>query len=388
MKKKVLFRGPALTQSGYGVHSRQILSWLIENSDIDLYVQVLPWGNTPWYTNPDAQNGLIGKIMSLTKPVDGIKFDVTFQLQLPNEWDPSLGNYNVGITAAVETDKCNPQWAECCNKMTEVITPSAHAKASLGNLQNIKVIPEAYSNSINEISENPEDIIELKTKFNFLVFGQLTGDNPYNDRKNTFLTLKWMFETFQDDDDVGIVLKTNAGSNSLIDRNNVTDIIKSVVRDTRKGPFPKVYLLHGDMSDLEIAKLYKQKNIKSLVSLTRGEGFGLPILEAAASDLPIITTDWSGHTEFLKLGKYIPVYYTLEKIHKSRVDNKIFMEDARWANASEQDFKKKVLKFRNKEEVPTQWAKALGETIRKEYSSDAINQKYNKEFNDLLRTQL
>ena len=36
---------------------------------------------------------------------------------------------------------------------------------------------------------------------NFLVFGQLTGNNAFTDRKNTFFTLKWLLEEFSDDSD-------------------------------------------------------------------------------------------------------------------------------------------------------------------------------------------
>jgi len=105
--KTVLLRAPVLTQSGYGVHSRQIARWLLSKPDIDVRFHALPWGTTPWHVNPDSENGLIGKIMH--KTVDGnFHADVSLQLQLPNEWSTSVGKYNVGITAGVETDKCNP----------------------------------------------------------------------------------------------------------------------------------------------------------------------------------------------------------------------------------------------------------------------------------------
>lgn len=392
MKKKVLFRGPALTQSGYGVHSRQVISWLLSRDDIELYIQVLPWGGTPWYTNPSALNGLIGQIMERTKPFNS-KFDVTFQLQLPNEWDPKLGEINIGITAGVETDMCNPQWAEACGAMTTIVVPSEHTKRSLTSNQTILtpilVIPEAFPDSVfNARNNNLSLDLGVKTSFNFLMFGQLTGNNQLNDRKNTFLTLKWLFEAFKDDEDVGIILKTNAGTNSKIDRNNVTDIIRSVINETRQSAFPKVYLLHGDMSDDEVSQLYRRNDVKALVTLTRGEGFGLPILEAAASDLPVIATSWSAHTEFLNKGKYIPVYYTLENVHESRIDNKIFMKGSRWANASESDFKKKVTKFRNSSTIPKEWAIELGSKIRDEYSLEKISKLYENTFNQILKANV
>jgi hypothetical protein len=66
---------------------------------------------TPWMINPDMEDGLIGEIMKRTAPINE-KFDVSVQLQLPNEWDPSLAKVNIGLSAFVETDKCNPQWLD------------------------------------------------------------------------------------------------------------------------------------------------------------------------------------------------------------------------------------------------------------------------------------
>ena len=82
MKKKVILRAPLLTQSGYGVHSRQIATWLFARPDLDVKVQLLPWGDTPWILR--KSDPLIETIMQRSVPIEG-QADVTFQLQLPNE---------------------------------------------------------------------------------------------------------------------------------------------------------------------------------------------------------------------------------------------------------------------------------------------------------------
>ena len=46
--KKVLLRGPLLSNSGYGVHSRQVFEFLNSRKDIDLKCDITPWGNTSW----------------------------------------------------------------------------------------------------------------------------------------------------------------------------------------------------------------------------------------------------------------------------------------------------------------------------------------------------
>jgi glycosyltransferase involved in cell wall biosynthesis len=390
--KKVIVRGPALTQSGYGVHCRQIASWLLARKDVDVKFQALPWGDTPWILDKDSHSGLIDKIATNTVELSADKkYDVSFQLQLPNEWDSSIASYNVGVTAAVETDRCNPAWVTACNKMDLVIVPSNHAAEVLRNSGTLTtrliVVPESFSDPIAE--EPSEKILErmprFSTGFNFLIFGQITGDNPLNDRKNIFFTIKWLCEAFKDDKDVGIVIKTNMGRNTHIDKKRTKQLLQALTKECRRGDFPKIHLIHGDMQDEDVAALYRHEQVKALVTLTRGEGYGLPILEAAASGLPVIATGWSGHTDFLESGKYISVSYNLREIHGSRVDDRIFVRGSKWAEVVEEDFKKKVVKFKNNTSIPQQWAKELSTSIKQKYSSEAIRKLYDDVCDEVLR---
>jgi glycosyltransferase involved in cell wall biosynthesis len=398
--KKVVFRAPVLTQSGYGVHSRQLARWLLERDrqkKISLRVQVVPWGNTPWIVDSNACDGLAGEMMQRTISQKGetdaatgkpIEYDVSFQLILPNEWDPKLAKFNVGVTAGVETDHCNPQWIDAINAMDLVIVPSQHVKQTFVNSGNVTkkivVVPEAFADACAKQTDQLPDVGDFNTPFNFLVFGQITGNNPHNDRKNLFYTLKWLCETFKDDSNVGVVMKTNAGRNTKIDRQFVTNMFKQLLTEVRSGPNPRLYIMHGDMSDEEVAALYRHQKIKALVAITRGEGYGLPILEAAASGLPIIATPWSGHVDFLSHGKFIKVNYQLTDIHPSRIDNKIFVKGARWANPSEEDFKRRVQKFRTNNDVPREWAAALKEKIIEKYSFAAISNAYDEALDGVL----
>ncbi|MAF25524.1 hypothetical protein CL634_08135 [bacterium] len=389
MKKRVLIRGPLLSISGYGTHARQIYRWLENCDNLEISVQLLPWGVTPWMINPDLQDGLIGRIMTKTGPIDSNqKFDLSFQIQLPNEWDPNLAFYNVGISAFVETNRHNPSWLECCNKMSHVIVPSQHIANCIKNTGNIitplSVVPESFYDCLLEEKPAQQIDLNLSTDFNFLIFGQITGTNPWTDRKNTFFAIKWLCEMFANEPSVGIVIKTNHGTNSRIDKRFTRNMLNRLLSEVRPGLYPKVYLLHGHMSEQEMFSVYSNSKIKALVAPTRGEGFGLPILEASVAGLPVIATNWSGHTDFMNKGKYIKLDYDLNEIHPSKVDNHIFMQGAKWAEVKEKDFKQKIIKFREKSKIPIQWAKDLANELKKSHSQTEIEKIYHKIFGDRL----
>ena len=375
--KSVILRAPVLSQSGYGVHARQIFRWL-ESKNFRVHCQVVNCGNTPWYVDPDALDGMIGRIMASTNAIPA-RADISVQLQLPDEWDPSIAGINIGMSAFVETDICSPAWIDSVNKMTAVIVPSEFTrsvilKSSITNpvRTRIDVVPESFPDALVKPSKVD---LQLETQFNFLIVSQMTSQNQAEDRKNIFNTIKWLAEEFRGDKDVGIIVKTNSGRSTTIDKSITKSALQAFVQPINSRA--KIYMLHGDMRETEMAGLYRHPSVKALISLTRGEGFGLPLLEAAASGLPVVATSWSAHTEFLGK-KYIPVDYQLVPIPQSRVDGRIFVQGSKWADPSESDFKRRIRKFRTSPDVPREWAAELMETVRKSYGWPAVSEKYDK----------
>jgi hypothetical protein len=68
-----------------------------------------------------------------------------------------------------------------------------------------------------------------------------------------------------------------------------------------------------------------------MVSLTKGEGFGRPLLEFSLIKKPIITTGWSAHTEFLDSNFIVSLKGELKPIHPSAVNDWIIAE-SQWFN--------------------------------------------------------
>ena len=99
------------------------------------------------------------------------------------------------------------------------------------------------------------------------------------------------------------------------------------------------------------------------------------MLEAAACGLPIIATNYSAYTEFLD-DNFIKVDYKLENIPKSKVDNKIFSQNAMWSIYDNRSLHMNVLKYFNNVNLYNKISKDLQVIIRNNFNKESILKKY------------
>ena len=127
-RPKLVFCGPVSTMSGYGSHARDLVSSLIEMDKFDIKIISLNWGETPMNAL-NSENKTDKEILDRILPNNQLDSqpDVWMHCTIPNEFQ-TVGKYNIGITAGIETDACSPEWIDGCNKMDLVIVPSKHAK--------------------------------------------------------------------------------------------------------------------------------------------------------------------------------------------------------------------------------------------------------------------
>jgi hypothetical protein len=121
-----------------------------------------------------------------------------------------------------------------------------------------------------------------------------------------------------------------------------------------------------------------------LLSLSHGEGFGLPIFEAAGYGLPVITTEWSGPTDFMycpnKEGKVKPhfakVTYSLQPVQQEAVWNGVVEKDTMWAFPAALSAKEQMREvYKNWDRFRGQ-AKRLAAHIEKEFEESKINEMF------------
>ena len=124
-------------------------------------------------------------------------------------------------------------------------------------------------------------------------------------------------------------MKTSGATFSVIDREEILSKIRDI-RKTVYGDLPNIYVLHGDFTDDEMNQLYNHPKVKAHISLTHGEGFGRPLLEASLSEKPVIAPNWSGHTDFLHKNLAVLLSGELQNVEKGSVPDEFFMDGAQW----------------------------------------------------------
>ncbi len=354
MKKKILLKGPLLTRSGYGEQARFALRSLRSREDLfDVFIQPLQWGKTSWTTEMDEERLWIDQTIEKTIGYiqQGGQFDISLQVTIPNEFE-KLAPINVGYTAGIETTKIAHQWIQKANEMTKVIVVSSHSKQVFENTeyqaQNTQTgeqvtlrttTPvESVGYPVKAFEELPQIELDVSTPINFLTVAQ------FGPRKNLQNTIKWFIEEFRSDD-VGLVLKSNIAKNCLMDRKQLFNDLTNFLRQMGERQC-KVYLLHGDMTDAEMHSLYNNEKIDALVSLPHGEGFGLPLFEAAYSGLPVVTVGWSGQLDFLvddeSQEQFYNVAFDLQPVQKEVHWEGVIVPDSMWAYARESSAKQQM----------------------------------------------
>ena len=155
---------------------------------------------------------------------------------------------------------------------------------------------------------------------------------------------------------------------------NLRHIIKSFSTPETKC---KVYLLHGDLTEGQVQSLYTNPKIKCLINLSHGEGFGLPLFDAACHGLPIITSGWSGHCDFLyalanngkKKAMFADVNYDIKPVQKHAVWDGVVQKDSMWCFPHEGHYKIRLRQVRKNYDKWLKKSKILQEWVLKEFES-------------------
>ncbi len=349
-KNSCVIYAPVETMSGYGARSRDVVRAIIEIKQEEWDIKILPckWGNTPMNfidSNPEWEF-----LRDHFIPQLDYQPDIMIWITIPSEFR-RVGKYNIGITAGIESTLAPADWIEGCNQVDLVLGSSKHSIEVLKNSK-FEKRDKNTNQMVGEISwdgesdilfegarldtyspsmfSSPLDLDYILEDWCYLYVGHWLPGNLGEDRKNVGLLVKSFYETFKNvKNPPALILKTSIMSSSYMDRDELVKRIKAIKATVKSNKLPRVYILHGDFTDAQMNNLYNHGKVKAMVNLTKGEGFGRPLLEFSLINKPIITTNWSGHTDFLNPEFTTLLPGRLTHIHPSAANN-MLLKESQW----------------------------------------------------------
>jgi hypothetical protein len=384
MKKTYIISCPIDTYSGYGARSRDLVKSIIELDKYNVKILGQRWGSTPFGFIKDHPEWHFLKEHLVSQVTE--QPDIWSQVTVPNEFNP-IGKYNIGYTAGIETTLCSAPWIEGMNRMDLNIVSSEHSKnvflnskfdkmdqntqqkvgivelnkpievllegANLDIYKPIKKDEFKELNLLNDINSIPED-------FAFLSVGHWMQGEMGEDRKNIAVTIRSFYETFKNKrKQPALILKTSAVNSSYMDRREIMRRVDAI-RKSVKGKLPNIYILHGSFSNEEMNELYNHPKIKAMVSHTRGEGFGRPLLEFSLVNKPIICSGWSGQLDFLQNDFTLLLQGALTNLHPSVQQKDMLLAESQWFQPHPQEIFRSYKEIIDNYKIWTEKAKRQG----------------------------
>jgi glycosyltransferase involved in cell wall biosynthesis len=397
-KPLLVYQAPVFTRSGYGDHARDILKSLFDLDKYDIKIVPTRWGNTP--QNQADPNTEFGKWM-LSNVVTQVnrKPDIFIQMSVANEFEPK-GNFNIGITAGVETTIIPKEFIDGSNKMNLILVPSHFTKSLFDKTQYqeqnkqtgevikvfkverpVEVLFEGVDiDTYINYSKSETDVLEgIETDFNFLFVGHWLKGNLGQDRKDVGMVIKTfstVFKYLPKDKRPGLILKTSHAGFSVIDRETTREKIENVIKDLGDD-VPPIYLLHGDLKDTEMAQLYNHSKVKAMVSFTKGEGYGRPLAEFATTGKPILVSKWSGHVDFLPEQHTVFLDGQLTQVDNSAAD-KFLLKDSKWFTVNYSDAANKIYKVFNEYDSFLKQSSGLKTNIVNNFTMEKMTEELGK----------
>ena len=400
MKNTFIVSCPIDTYSGYGARARDYVKSIIESDKYEVKILSQRWGNTSskFIKDHEEEWGFLTKHII---PQLSEQPDYWCQITVPNEFQ-AVGKYNIGLTAGIETTVCDGSWIEGCNRMDLILTSSNHSKRVFETCEflrdgkedqviklekPIKVLFEGANLDVyKKVSKFTNEglfnhINDIPEEYAYLFVGHWMQGELGHDRKNVGLLVKTFYETFKDIKiKPALILKTSVVGGSHIDKAEIMRRISMIRETIPSNDLPPIYLIHGSLSDAEMNEVYNHPKVKTMVCLTRGEGFGRPLLEFSLIGKPIITTGWSGHTDFLNEGDIGYVGGELEELHPSSQVKDMLLKESKWFKPNLGDVK---YLFNDTFKNHSDWvikAKRQVKISKDRFSYDAMSKKINEIF--------
>ncbi|HAR62758.1 MAG: hypothetical protein DKM50_06610 [Candidatus Margulisiibacteriota bacterium] len=262
------------------------------------------------------------------------RFDIDFKdpaicIAYGNEMQKFCGSVRIGYVV-FEVTRLPRDWVWQLRQLDQVWTPSQWGATVLKengiDESKVHVVPEGVDTSI--FNPNVPSYYELKSdKFKFLVVGR------FMERKSQIEVLKAFSQEFKPEEPVQLLLLSLNVEESHLN-------IKERIAKSVTLRHPEITIITPFDDHRAVANLYRSCNV--LVATSKAEGWGLHIIESMACGTPVITTNYSGQTDYVRKENPLQLQVTeFEDIY----DPWVYPEKGRygkWAKINIKDLREKM----------------------------------------------
>jgi GT2 family glycosyltransferase len=275
--------------TGYAISSRELATALDRNGVHVAYRYVYGPGTLFPPDEPETSETKMAAMIR-ARPLDARRPQVVYGQG--DIFERNFGAYKIGFTM-LETDGIPAEWARQANLMDEVWCPShfnAKTFRDSGVTRPIHVIPLGVDPGYFNPQIRTSRVSEQYTFLSVFEWGE---------RKAPELLLHAFNDEFRFDEPVVLVCKILNADTSV----DVHDQIRRLELNPAGGSIH--VSLNQVVPTYQLGMVYRSADC--FVLTTRGEGWGMPILEAMACGLPVIATDWSAQCDFMNAGNAYPI---------------------------------------------------------------------------------
>lgn len=356
----IKYTGPARDYSGYGEANRHDIAALVA-AGVMVKTQI------PSYTLELSDYGRLGELAS---SLEDIPLDYRIQIlhTTPNVYKQYMepGKYHIG-RAFWETDKVPLDFAENLNLMAEIWTGSefnAQAMRNAGVTKPIYIIPEAIDATLDIAQVQPYITVDTDCFKFYSMF-------EWTERKNPNALLEAFWTEFQNGENVSLNIKTYVDNFTPEKKREVRQMIRAVKMRLKLSTYPNAYIYTNLMDRHQVYRFHK--TFDCFVSAHRGEGWGIPQMEAMLMGKPIISTNCGGiHEHLTNEEDSILLPYKLVQLKFNNRNRQWYTPDQNWAEVDLQALRKAMrYAYENQGEMSL-IGRAAHETVLKKFDLPVV----------------
>lgn len=359
----VKYIGPAKDFSGYGEAVRHDIAALIA-AGIEVTTEI------PKYTLEISDFGELGDIAT-SRENKLIEYKAIILHLTPNVYRRYMepGKYHIG-RVFWETDKLPDEFAVNCRLMNEIWTGSqanADAIKKAGIDVPVYIIPEAIDTSLNTDTIKPyiveNDVFNMGYKF-YSMF-------EWTERKNPAALLSAYFQEFKPTENVSLTIKTYIDNFTPDKKQEIRQYIRGIKQQLGMTEIPKLYVWMNLMDRSQVYRFHK--TFDCFVSAHRGEGWGIPQMEAMLLNKPVISTNYGGIHEYLtRYDTALLVKYDMIPLRGNTRNKEWYCEDQNWADINVPELRQFMRATFGNQKDALDMGKRAGKFVRDQFNLTTV----------------